>query len=229
MLNRMIQFKEKSGRQGLDVCLGLLDYPVLMAADILLYDADVVPVGADQQQHLQLTADLADRFNRSYGANLLKMPKPLVVAETAKIMSITDGTRKMSKSDPNPGSRINLLDGPDAVRAKIKRAKTDAVRGLEFDNPERPEAHNLLTLFQVLSGKSREEALQECGGMGYGQFKPLLADTIIAALEPIQRRYQALMSDRAKLLSILDSGRRRASAVAEATLQRAALAMGFIA
>src|SRR5262249_48577886 len=124
MLQRMVQFKEKSVRGGQEARLGLLDYPVLMAADILLYDADVVPVGADQPQPLELTADLAGRFNRLYSEGdkpVLKMPAPLVVPETAKIMSITDGSKKMSKSDPNAGSRINLLDSPDTIRAKIKR------------------------------------------------------------------------------------------------------------
>ncbi len=231
-LKRMVQFKEKSVRQGQDVCLGLLDYPVLMAADILLYNADVVPVGADQRQHLELTAEIAARFNRQYAPDahnpVLKMPTPLVMAETAKVMSLTDGTRKMSKSDPNDGSRINLLDEPDAVRLKLKRAKTDAVRGLEFDNQARPVAHNLLTLYQVLSGKTREAALAECIGMGYGQFKPLLAETIINALDPIRARYRELMSDKAMLMALLKQGAARAAEVAGETLAKAASAMGFL-
>lgn len=226
-LRRMVQFKEKAERQGQDASLGLLDYPVLMAADILLYDADVVPVGADQKQHLELTADIADRFNRLYGPTL-KMPVPLVVPETAKIMSLTDGTKKMSKSDPNDASRINLLDPPDVVRLKIKRAKSDATRGLEYDNSVRPEAHNLLTIYQVLAGKTRQDALKECSQMGFGQFKPLLAETIINALMPIQAKYSELMKDKPGLMSVLKDGKERALAVAEKTLFRAQEAMGFV-
>lgn len=226
MLRRMIQFKEKSVRQGEDVCLGLLDYPVLMAADILLYEPDLVPVGNDQQQHLQLTRDLAERFNREYGP-VFKLPEPCIVGQTARVMSLTDGTRKMSKSDPNDASRINLLDTPDQVRNKIKRAKTDAVRGLEFHNEARPEVHNLLCIFAALQNLSREQTLAQCAGMGFGQFKPLLTDAIIATLEPIQKRFKELTQDRAALMAVLRNGRDRAREVAEATLAKASLAMGF--
>lgn len=226
MLRRMIQFKEKSVRQGEDVCLGLLDYPVLMAADILLYNPDLVPVGNDQQQHLQLTRDLAERFNRAYG-NVFKLPDPCIVSETARVMSLTDGTRKMSKSDPNDASRINLLDSPDQIRTKIKRAKTDAVRGLEFDNEARPEVHNLLCIYAALQGLSREQTLQQCGSMGFGQFKPLLADAIIATLEPIQKRFKELMQDRSSLAAELRRGRDQARQVASLTMEKASLAMGF--
>lgn len=228
MLRRMIQFKEKSVRQGEDVCLGLLDYPVLMAADILLYNPDLVPVGNDQQQHLQLTRDLAERFNREFG-NVFKLPEPCIVEQTARVMSLTDGTRKMSKSDPNDASRINLLDTPDQIRNKIKRAKTDAVRGLEFDHAARPEVHNLMCIFAALRNISREQALQEVAGMGFGQFKPLLAEVIVAALAPIQNRYKELMQDRPALMAILRRGRERATETAATTLARASLAMGFAA
>lgn len=224
----MIQFKEKSVRSGEDANLALLDYPVLMAADILLYDADLVPVGDDQRQHLQLTKELAEQFNRAFGQDVLKLPAPLVTQECARIMSLTDGTRKMSKSQANDGSRINLLDKPEVIRAKVKRAKTDAVRGLEFDNDKRPEAHNLLTLYQVVQGKTREAVLAECSAMGYGQFKPLLAEALVAYLEPIQKRYEELMSDRSSLLAILKKGRERAAVVAGRTLARASAAMGFV-
>ncbi len=231
MLRRMIQFKEKAVKQGEDASLALLDYPVLMAADILLYDADLVPVGSDQKQHLELAQDIAERFNRRYsqqGSQCLKLPAPLVVAETAKVMSLTDGTRKMSKSDPSDGSRINLMDTPEQIRQKIKRAKTDNLRGLEFDNPARPEVSNLLRLYQSLSGKTPEAVLSECGAMGFGQFKPLLAETIVKALEPIQQRYRELMQHPEQVLAILERGRKRATEVAEATLARARAAMGFL-
>ncbi len=231
MLKRMIQFKEKSVKQGEDACLALFDYPVLMAADILLYDADRVPVGNDQQQHLQLTRSLAERFNRVYGNNgaVFKLPEPYIVAEAARIMSLTDGTRKMSKSDPNDASRINLLDTPDQIRGKIKRARTDALRGLEFDNPARPEVHNLLCIYQLLSNQTREQVLIECQGLGFGQFKPLLTEAIVTALEPVQKRYTELMSDRQSLSAILRVGRDRAREVAARTLARASSSMGFAA
>lgn len=230
MLRRMIQFKEKANKDG-DASLALLDYPVLMAADILLYQPDLVPVGEDQTQHLQLTRELAERFNHRYGGGgtgMLKIPRAHVLPDTARIMSLTDGRRKMSKSEPNDNSRINLLDSPDVIRAKIRKAKTDAVRGLQFDNPERPEAHNLLALYVALTGKSAAEAASECADMQFGQFKALLADAAIAVLEPIQRRYHELMSDRAQLVAVLSAGAARASSTAQATVQRTAAAMGFL-
>lgn len=230
MLKRMIQYKEKAVRQGQDASLGLLDYPVLMASDILLYDADLVPVGEDQKQHLELTREIAERFNRIYGVTgkpVFKLPEPLMMKEGARIMSLTDGKRKMSKSDPIDASRINLLDSADAIRTKIKRAKSDSIVGLEFDNLERPEAHNLLSLYQLLSGKSRQEVAQECKTMGFGQFKSLLSETIISYLVPIQKRYNEIMQDRTYLLSVLKQGKSQAESIANETLERAQSAMGF--
>jgi tryptophanyl-tRNA synthetase len=228
MLRRMIQFKEKAAKQE-DASLGLLDYPVLMAADILLYQPDVVPVGDDQTQHLQLTRDLADRFNHRFGSAFkLKLPEPLVSQESARVMSLTDGRKKMSKSDSNDFSRINLLDPPDLIRAKIRKAKTDALRGLEFNNPDRPEAHNLLTLYMVLTGKTSSDVAAECADMQYGEFKQRLADAIIAVLAPIQERYHALMADRDALLAVLRDGAKRAAALADTTLRDTAGAMGFL-
>ena len=232
-LERMIQFKEKALKQGDNVSVGLLDYPVLMAADILLYDADLVPVGEDQKQHLELARDIAQqRINARFGsedAPILKVPKPMILKEGARVMSLTDGRSKMSKSDPNEGSRITLLDPPELITKKIKKAKTDPERGLEFGNPDRPETDNLLGLYAILSGKGREAAAQECADMGWGQFKPLLAEATVAALEPIQQRYQELMDDRSQLESVLRNGRERASAVAEANVQRVRQSMGFLA
>jgi tryptophanyl-tRNA synthetase len=232
-LERMIQFKEKALKQGDNVSVGLLDYPVLMAADILLYDADQVPVGEDQKQHLELARDIAQqRVNSRFGSEeqpLLKVPKPLILREGARVMSLTDGSAKMSKSDPNEGSRINLLDPPELITKKIKRAKTDPVIGLEFDNPERPEAANLLGLYSLLSGKDREAAAGECAAMGWGTFKPLLAETVVEALRPVQERYAAISADPAQLDLVLAQGRERASAVAAGTLGRLKTAMGFLA
>ena len=230
-LERMIQFKEKAVKQGDNVSVGLLDYPVLMAADILLYDADLVPVGEDQKQHLELARDIAQqRINARFGDNetpVLKVPKPLILKEGARVMSLTDGRNKMSKSDPNEGSRITLLDPPELITKKIKRAKTDPERGLEFGNPERPETDNLLGLYAILSGKGREQAASECAEMGWGQFKPLLAEATVNAIEPIQARYRELMSDPAELDQVLNTGRENAETVANATLERVRDALGF--
>ena len=230
-LERMIQFKEKAVKQGDNVSVGLLDYPVLMAADILLYDADLVPVGEDQKQHLELARDIAQqRINARFGDNetpVLKVPKPLILKEGARVMSLTDGRNKMSKSDPNEGSRITLLDPPELITKKIKRAKTDPERGLEFGNPERPETDNLLGLYAILSGKGREQAASECAEMGWGQFKPMLAEATVNALEPIQVRYRELMSDPAELDQVLSTGREKAETVANATLERVREALGF--
>lgn len=228
-LQDMIQFKEKAIKQGENVSAGLLDYPVLMAADILLYDADKVPVGEDQKQHLELTRDLAVRFNHLFGQGqtILKLPEPLIRPEGARVMSLTDGTRKMSKSDPSELSRINLLDDPDTITKKIKRCKTDSVRGLTFDDPERPECHNLLMLYGILSNKTKAEVTAECQDMGWGQFKPLFTETVIESLKPIQEKYKAVMDDKGYLESVLRTGREKAETVANETLTRVKDAMGY--
>ena len=231
-MERMIQFKEKSQKQGDKVSIGLLDYPVLMASDILLYDADLVPVGEDQKQHLELARDIAQqRINARFGSlkdPIFKVPEALIIKEGAKIMSLLDGNNKMSKSDPNENSRITLLDSPDLISRKIKRAKTDAIIGLEFNNPKRPEANNLLSLYSLLSGLSRDIVEKECSSMGWGKFKPLLAEAAISALEPIQRKYKDLMSDQQELHRILDQGRSSAEAVAQSTLIRLQSALGLL-
>ena len=236
-LERMIQFKEKAIKQGDQVSVGLLDYPVLMAADILLYDADLVPVGEDQKQHLELARDIAQqRINARFAPKdaggepiaVLKVPEPLILQEGARVMSLTDGTSKMSKSDPNEGSRINLLDPPELITRKIKRAKTDPTMGLEFGNPGRPEADNLLGLYALLSGKGREAAAAECAAMGWGSFKPLLAEAAVEALRPVQECYTELRADRSTLETVLRDGRERAQAVASGSLQRVRDALGFL-
>ena len=237
-LERMIQFKEKAIKQGDNVSVGLLDYPVLMAADILLYDADLVPVGEDQKQHLELARDIAQqRINARFAPKdpsgepiaILRVPEPLILKQGARVMSLTDGTSKMSKSDPNEGSRINLLDPPELISKKIKRAKTDPVMGLVFGDPERPEADNLLGLYALLAGLSPEQAAADCAQMGWGQFKPLLAEAAVEALRPLQQRYFELRADPVGLLQVLDQGRRRATEVADATLARVRQALGFLA
>jgi tryptophanyl-tRNA synthetase len=229
-LERMIQFKEKALKQGENVGVGLLDYPVLMAADILLYDADKVPVGEDQKQHLELTRDIAGRINDQFGKQkpVLKVPEPMIRQEGARVMSLTDGTKKMSKSDPSELSRIELLDSAETIQRKIKKCKTDPVKGLVFDDPERPECHNLLTLYQILGNKSKAEVAAECQDLGWGQFKPLLTETAIAALQPIQHQYYQLMDNRDYLDSVLKEGASKASAVANQTLTRVKDALGFL-
>lgn len=229
-LEDMIQYKEKAIKQGENVNVGLLDYPVLMAADILLYQADKVPVGEDQKQHLELTRDIVNRFNHQFGKPdkpVLKLPEPMIRKEGARVMSLTDGTSKMSKSDPSELSRINLTDTPAEITKKIKRCKTDPVRGLEFDNPERPECNNLLTLYMLLSGKTKEEVAAECQDMGWGQFKPLLAETAVNALQPIQEKYQAVMDDKTYLEQVLRDGKEKAEAIANETLTKVKSALGF--
>ncbi|HEY9601930.1 MAG TPA: tryptophan--tRNA ligase [Allocoleopsis sp.] len=229
-LTDMIQFKEKAVRQGENVNTGLLDYPVLMAADILLYQADIVPVGEDQKQHLELTRDIADRINFQFAKDkdpILKVPEPLIRKEGARVMSLTDGTKKMSKSDPSDLSRLNLLDSPDEIQKKIKRCKTDPIKGLTFDDPERPECNNLLTLYMLLSGKKKEDVAEECREMGWGQFKPLLAETAVEALKPIQQKYRAVMDDKGYLESVLRDGRQKAEAIANETLIKVKSALGY--
>lgn len=238
-LRKMIQFKEKSKKAGAEeVGTGLLTYPVLMASDILLYQTDLVPVGEDQRQHLELARDIAERSNHLFGGKkakkmgckqtrLFKMPEALIPPAGARVMSLQDGTSKMSKSAESDLSRINLLDPPDLIVQKVKRAKTDAFEGLEWDNPERPEARNLLTIYQCVTGLSRAEVLAEVGGMRWGDFKPRLADAVVAHLQPIQQRYAEVMEDEGALDAILAQGADQASEQAYATLDNVRQAMGF--
>lgn len=231
-LERMIQFKEKALKQGENVNVGLLDYPVLMAADILLYQADLVPVGEDQKQHLELTRDIAVRVNDQFAPKdqpLLKLPQPLIRKEGARVMSLTDGTSKMSKSDPSEMSRIHLLDAPEIIAQKIKKCKTDAIRGLAFDQSDRPECQNLLSLYMVLSDKTKEQVQAECDQMrGWGDFKPLLTETIISRLQPIQAKYKEVIQAPEYLDQVLATGREAAAAIAFRTLDSVKSAMGFM-
>jgi len=229
-LEDMTQFKEKAIKQEEKVSTGLLAYPVLMAADILLYQADQVPVGEDQKQHLELTRDIVDRLNFKFGSSekpVLKRPEPLIRTEGARVMSLTDGNRKMSKSDPSDLSRINLLDPPEKIQKKISKCKTDSIRGLVFDDPDRPECHNLLTLYSLLSGQTKTAVAQDCQDMGWGEFKPLLTEATITALEPIRKKYQALRDDQAYLETVLREGREKAGAIAQQTLKEVKTALGF--
>ncbi|XP_017983541.1 PREDICTED: tryptophan--tRNA ligase, chloroplastic/mitochondrial isoform X1 [Theobroma cacao] len=239
-LNRMIQFKEKSRKAGDEnVGVALLTYPVLMASDILLYQSDFVPVGEDQKQHLELSRELAERVNYLYGGRkwkklggrggaIFKVPEPLIPPAGARVMSLSDGLSKMSKSAPSDQSRINLLDPKDVIANKIKRCKTDSFPGLEFDNPERPECNNLLSMYQIISSKTKEEVAQECQDMNWGSFKTLLTDALVDHLHPIQVRYEDIISDPAYLDGVLAEGAEKAAAIADATLNNVYQAMGFL-
>jgi len=224
-LNRMTQFKEKAGEERESVSTGLYDYPVLMAADILLYNADLVPVGDDQTQHVELTRDIAQRFNHLFGETF-KVPQALVRETGARIMSLDNPAKKMSKSSESPMGAVDILDEPDAVRRKIMRAVTDPLRGIVFD-PERQGLYNLLTIFQLFSGWSREQIEAHFEGKGYADLKRELADLVVESLRPIQARYAELMDDPHHLDTLLAQGAERAAPVAQATLLLAKKNMGL--
>jgi tryptophanyl-tRNA synthetase len=229
-MERMIQFKEKSIQQGNNVSIGLFDYPILMAADILLYDADFVPVGEDQKQHLELARDIAQqRINARFSKdkNILKIPKPIIMKNGSKIMSLIDGSKKMSKSDPNEGSRINLLDTPEIITKKIKRAKSDSYIGIEFNNPERAESKNLIMIYSILSGKEISQCENEFSETGWGTFKKLITEQLIESLEPIQEKYKVLINDPYQLNKILLEGKEKAENLANQTLKRVKSKLGF--
>ncbi len=218
-LNRMTQFKVKAGENIDSVGTGLYCYPVLMACDILLYQTHLVPVGEDQRQHIELTRDLAQRFNSLYGQQVFTIPEAYIRKVGARIMSLDDPTNKMSKSDPNEHSRINLLDDPKTIKKKIARATTDSQRLVAFD-PERPGITNLLTIYQLLTGQSQQEIEAEFEGKGYGDFKAALTERLVETLTPIQQRYHELMNDLPMLEDSLKQGADAVRPQAEATLQR---------
>src|SRR5881227_2053646 len=201
-LNRMTQFKSKAGEHVDSVSAGLYCYPTLMACDILLYQTNLVPVGDDQRQHIEFTRDLAQRFNSLYEQQVFTVPEPQIREVGARIMALDDPTNKMSKSDPNPNSRINMLDDPKTIKKKIGRATTDSERLVTFD-PARPGITNLLSIYQLLTGQSPQEIEAEFAGKGYGEFKAALIDQLVATLEPIQKRYYELINDVAELEAIL--------------------------
>ena len=223
-LDRMTQFKEKGRKQRENTSAGLFDYPVLMAADILLYHTDLVPVGEDQKQHLELTRDLALRFNRDYG-ELFRLPEPFIPKVGARIMSLDDPTKKMSKSDENPNGSIFMLDDADTLRRKIKRAVTDSGAEIRFDETK-PALTNLLTIYRILRGQSPEEVEANFAGKGYAQLKAELTDAVIEFLQPLQERVRGIGD--AELERILDDGRRRAESVARPVLDEVKSRMGLL-
>jgi len=224
-LERMTQFKDKARKQQENVGVGLFDYPVLMAADILLYQTDLVPVGEDQKQHLELTRDIAVRFNRDYGQTF-RVPDPFIPKVGARIMSLADPAKKMSKSDEeSEAGCIMLLDDADAVRRKFKRAVTDSGTEIRFD-ANRPAINNLLTIYHLLTEKTPAQIEEHFDGKGYAKLKEELADVTIEFLKPVQERVHAI--DDGKLNELLERGAARAESIAGPTLARAKTNMGLI-
>lgn len=225
-LNRMTQFKTKAGENPETVSTGLYCYPVLMACDILLYHTDAVPVGEDQRQHIEFTRDLAQRFNAHYGQPVFTIPDALIRDVGARIMSLDEPTKKMSKSDANPFSRINLLDDAKTIKKKIARATTDSERLVTFDE-NRPGITNLLTIYQLLTGQSQQAIEAEFAGKGYGDFKAALTDRLVATLAPIQQRYYELINDLPTLEAILKQGADEVRPIAANTLNHVKEVVGL--
>lgn len=229
-LNRMTQFKEKAGKDRENATVGLYAYPTLMAADILAYKATHVPVGDDQKQHLELTRDIAQAFNAMFGADFFPLPEPQILGKATRVMSLRDGTAKMSKSDASDYSRITMTDDADAIMAKIKKAKTDPEplpsewAGLK----DRPEAQNLVTIYASLAEISEDAVLGEFGGQGFGAFKPALADLAIATLTPITGKMNLYMQDLSQIDAILDDGAGRAQAIAKPIMDEIRHLVGFL-
>jgi tryptophanyl-tRNA synthetase len=228
-LNRMTQFKEKSGKNREGASVGLFDYPVLQAADVLLYQATHVPVGEDQKQHVELMRDIATKFNTDYKVELFTAPQPLIGADAARIMSLRDGNAKMSKSDPSDMSRINLNDDSDTIAQKVRKAKTDAepLPGQMEGLAERPEARNLVLIYAALAGEKPAQVLGRFEGQGFGSFKPALADLLVETFRPIKTRLDELRAHPGEIDRILEQGAARAAAMAKPTLDAAYRAVGL--
>lgn len=225
-LSRMTQFKEKSRKYEDNINGGLFTYPVLMAADILLYNADLVPVGVDQTQHIELARNIAQRFNQVYTPTFV-VPEGYVTKSGAKIMSLQDPEKKMSKSDPNPNANVNILDSRDDIIRKFKRAVTDSEMSVKFD-PERPGIANLMTIYSVFTGKTLEEIEKEFDGRGYGDFKLAVGEACADTLAPIQDRFNQYMSDKAFLESVMKTGAEKAARTAYKTLSKVYKKVGFL-
>ena len=230
-LDRMTQFKDKAGKNAERASVGLYTYPVLQAADILVYKATHVPVGEDQKQHLELSRDIAGKFNHDFKTpDFFPLPEPLIKGPGARIMSLRDGSAKMSKSDPSENACVFLLDDADTIAKKIKKAKTDPeplpseMAGLD----DRPEAKNLVGIYAALSGKSDAEVLAEYGGQGFGVFKPALADLVVEKIAPIGDEMRRLEADDAYLTSVLKAGAERASALADPIVKEVKETVGFL-
>lgn len=225
-LERMTQYKDKASKRGDSVPAGLLTYPPLMAADILLYQTNLVPVGDDQKQHLEITRDLAQRFNRVYGEDVFTIPEILLGQDGTRVMSLQEPTKKMSKSDDNQTATVYLLDTPKDIEKKIKRAQTDSDNAVRYDREAKPGISNLMDIFAALTDKSHEEIERAYAGQGYGTFKKDVAEATISVLEPIQKRYAELI-DTPELDDILTKGAEKAREKASKTYEAVTKAMGL--
>lgn len=225
-MERMTQYKSKCLSHADNINMGLMDYPVLMAADILLYQADLVPVGADQKQHLEITRDIASRFNGIYG-NTFTVPEPYILKAGAKINSLQEPDKKMSKSDPNPNAFISMADDKDTVMRKFKRAVTDSEACVRFDEVAKPGVSNLLTIYSIFAGKTIAEAEKEFEGKGYGDFKAAVGEAVADKLAPIQAEQKRLLADKGYLNGILASGAEKAFRAARKTLSKVYRKIGF--
>ena len=229
-LNRMVQFKEKAGKDREGASVGLYSYPVLQAADILVYKATHVPVGEDQKQHLELARDIAQKFNMDYGVELFPLPEPIIQGPATRVMSLRDGGAKMSKSDSSDFSRINLTDDADAIAQKVRKAKTDSepLPDNEAALAGRPEAQNLVGIYAAIAGVSRAQVLQDFAGKGFGAFKPALTEQLVARLAPVADAFNRLRADPGYLQSVLAQGADQARALAANTLRSVYDAVGFL-
>ena len=229
-MGRMTQFKDKAGKNSENVSLGLFAYPALMAADILAYRATMVPVGEDQKQHLELARDIAIKFNKDYGVDFFPVVEPVIEGAATRVMSLRDGTKKMSKSDPSDQSRINLTDDAETIAAKIRKAKTDteALPGDLDGLRDRPEARNLVNIYAALAGMTPEAVITEYAGAQFGRFKPALADLAVAKLAPITAEMTRLMQDTAEIDRILGEGAARADAIARPVVDQVYDIVGMI-
>ena len=224
-MSRMTQFKDKSAKHADNINCGLFTYPVLMAADILLYQTDLVPIGADQKQHLEICRDIAERFNAVYG-DVFTIPDGYFPKVGARVMSLQEPTRKMSKSDPEE-TYIAILDKPEIIRKKLRRAVTDCDNTVVYDPENKPGVANLMSIMSALTGRSMDDIGAEYTGQGYGKFKDAVADSVIAVLEPIQKEYERISADKAYLQQVMDSGRDRASAIAHRTMLKVRKKLGI--
>ncbi len=227
-LNRMTQFKEKAGKKRDNAVLGLYGYPVLMAADILLYKATHVPVGEDQKQHLELARDIAGAFNRLFDVDFFPLPEPLIKNQAARVMSLRDGNKKMSKSDTSPMSRINLNDDEELIRKKIRKAKTDSHPGMAIDPENRPEATNLLNIYAALSDESIQNVVQRHSDTSFSDFKEELAELTVKKIAPLNSEIRRLIEDPGYIDSVLKEGSERAVDIASPVMKDAYDLFGFL-
>lgn len=226
-VNRMTQFKDKSAKHADNINVGLMDYPVLMAADILLYQTDLVPVGIDQKQHLELTRDLATRFNNLYSPTFV-VPEPYIATQGAKIFSLQEPTKKMSKSDEDANATVSIIDQPDVIMRKFKRAVTDCDANIAFDEVNKPGVSNLLTILSSVTDKSVEQWVNELSGKGYAELKTVVGEAVVEKLRPIREEYDRLVKDKAYLTEVAKQGAEKAQSIARRTLSKVYKKVGLV-